>query len=83
MLQKLSKRQACVELAQNVTTSGEAELVSCHIWDLDSLNKTKLNQTITLKSGEKFALKLSDSIEFGSLKFKLSTVSPLLVSDRD
>lgn len=53
----------------------DVELVACHIWDLDSLNKTKLNQSITLKPDEKYALKINDSIEFGSLKFKLSTVS--------
>ena len=76
----MSKRQACIELTQQVKAEGgeaehSAELVSCLIWDLDSLNKTKLNQNIILKPNEKYPLKINDSIEFGSLKFKLSPVS--------
>ena len=69
----ISKNHACIELKETPT----GDLDSCLIWDLDSLNKLKINSkpVSTTTPNEKFSLNVNDTIQFAAIRFKLLKMS--------
>lgn len=65
----ISKNHGCIELKVNEN----GDLDKCFLWDVGSLNKTRLNNQI-LKQDEKVAVELDDVIEFNLVNFTFSKV---------